>query len=91
MHNSSLIFSPTLGILIGLTLTMIIIVLLIIIRIRRSEDDHGASPLEQKFAVAAATLSQNTTSSMKPLLRSTSPRESDERDPDVIPAKFGEQ
>lgn len=75
--------------MIGATLTMIIVILLIILRIRRTQINQGASPLEQKISVRASLHNQNTTSSTKPLLRSSSPKEIDERDPDIIPAKYG--
>lgn len=68
---------------------MIIVILLIILRIKRAQNEEGASPLEQKSLVGAPTHNQNIVSSTKPLLRSSSPREIDERDPDVIPAKYG--
>nr|CAI5858944.1 unnamed protein product [Callosobruchus analis] len=75
--------------MIGTTLTIIIVILLIIVRIRRAQNQSGASSLEQKVS-ADSQQHQNTVSSTKPLLRSASPREIDnERDPDVIPAKYG--
>lgn len=76
-----------LGILIGATLTTIIVILLVIIRVRRAQNQPEAARLEQK--VSGGT-HHNTMSSTKPLLRSASPRDMvDERDPDVIPAKYG--
>lgn len=59
-------------------------------RLRKTQKNQDASPLEQKVLAGAPVHNQNTMSSTKPLLRSSSPRESDERDPDVIPAKYGE-
>lgn len=59
----------------------------IIIRVRRSQSTDS-STLEHKVIGGSH---HNTLSSTKPLLRSTSPKDSDERDPDVIPAKFGKQ
>lgn len=69
---------------------MIIVILLIILRIKNAQSSQGASPLEQKTLVTSSVHHQNTLSSTKPLLRSFSPRDIDEKDPDVIPAKFGE-
>lgn len=84
--DGDLPISPLLGILIGATLTIIIIIFLIIIRARRSQSQN-TSTLDQKIM---GTSQHNTMSSTKPLLRSSSPREiTDEKDPDVIPAKFG--
>lgn len=88
-HDGSIAFSPILGILIGATLTLIVIILLIILRIRRTKNNSCSSPLEQKLTVGGTARHHNTMSSTKPLLRSCSPREIDERDPDVIPAKYG--
>lgn len=58
-------------------------------RIRKGQSNQGASPLEQKVSSGTPTPNQNTMSSTKPLLSSCSPRDIDERDPDVIPAKYG--
>lgn len=88
-RHGTITFSPILGILIGATLTMVIIILLIILRIRRAQSIQVTMPLEEKVSVGIPTHNQNTMSSLKPLLRSSSPRETDERDPDIIPAKFG--
>nr|CAH7744196.1 unnamed protein product [Callosobruchus chinensis] len=88
-RDGDISFSPILGILIGATLTIIIVIFLIIVRIRRAQNQSGAASLEQKVS-ADSQQHQNTVSSTKPLLRSASPREIDnERDPDVIPAKYG--
>lgn len=83
-------FTPVLGILIGATLTLIIVICLIILRIRKTQNSGDASPLEHKTLVGSSVRNQNTLSSTKPLLRSFSPRDIDDKDPDVIPAKFGE-
>ncbi|XP_022921260.2 neural cell adhesion molecule 2, partial [Onthophagus taurus] len=78
--------SPLLGIVLGAAFTVITIVMLIIIRVRRNQGPPEVN-LEQK-SIGGST--QHTLSSTKPLLRSASPRElSDERDPDIIPAKYG--
>ncbi|KAJ8924236.1 hypothetical protein NQ315_007027 [Exocentrus adspersus] len=84
-QDGDLPFSPVLGILIGATLTIIIVIVLVIIRVRRAQSQPEVS-LEQKVSGGAHN---NTVSSTKPLLRSASPRDVDERDPDVIPAKYG--
>ncbi|XP_018560909.1 neural cell adhesion molecule 2 [Anoplophora glabripennis] len=84
-QDGDLPFSPVLGILIGAALTIIIVIVLVIIRVRRAQSQPEAS-LEQKVSGGPHN---NTVSSTKPLLRSASPREADERDPDVIPAKYG--
>jgi hypothetical protein len=83
--DGDLPFSPVLGMLIGATLTIIIVILLVIIRVRRSQSQPEVT-IEQKVAGGPH---HNTMSSTKPLLRSASPRDTDERDPDVIPAKYG--
>lgn len=84
--DGDLAFSPLLGVLIGATLTIIIVIILVIIRVRRSQSQPVAV-IEQKVAGGPH---QNTMSTTKPLLRSASPRDAiDERDPDVIPAKYG--
>lgn len=84
-QDGDLPFSPVLGILIGATLTIIIVIVLVIIRVRRAQSQPEAN-LEQKVSGGPHN---NTVSSTKPLLRSASPRDADERDPDVIPAKYG--
>lgn len=85
--DGELAISPLLGILIGAALTIIIVVMIIVIRIRRNQEQPEAA-LEQK--IIGSSHHHNTLSSTKPLLRSSSPRDtSDERDPDVIPAKYG--
>lgn len=80
-------FSPVLGILIGATLTMIIVILLVIVRVRKTQNQPEINNTEQKVSVGSNHA--NAVSSTKPLLRSASPRDIDERDPDVIPAKYG--
>lgn len=81
--------TPILGIVIGATLTVITVLLIIIIRIKRKHNYQDASPLEQKSLVGALPHSHNRLSSTKPLLRRCSLKEADERDPDIIPAKYG--
>lgn len=84
--DGDLPISPLLGIVIGAAFTIIAIIMLIVIRVRRSNSQPEAV-LEQKVIGGSH---QHTLSSTKPLLRSSSPRDtSDERDPDVIPAKYG--
>ncbi|KAF5272524.1 hypothetical protein FQA39_LY07848 [Lamprigera yunnana] len=84
--DGELSISPLLGIVLGAAFTVIIVVMLIIIRVRRSHSQPEGI-YEQK--VVGIPHNHNV-SSTKPLLRSGSPREaSDERDPDVIPAKYG--
>ncbi|XP_050504924.1 neural cell adhesion molecule 2 [Diabrotica virgifera virgifera] len=87
-QDGDIAISPVLGILIGATFTIIVVILIIIIRIKRSQNNSSTGLHEQKVSVAAGN-QQNTLSSTKPLLRSTSPRDLDERDPDIIPAKYG--
>ncbi|XP_044745589.1 neural cell adhesion molecule 2 [Coccinella septempunctata] len=86
-YDGDIQFSPALGVIIGAVLTIIIVVLIVIIRVRRSSGHRNAT-LEHKVIGGGGT-QHNTLSSTKPLLRSSSPREGDEKDPDVIPAKFG--
>lgn len=72
--------SPVLGIIAGVVFTLIVIVLMILIRMRRSQessDDDQKSVHEQPGGIT------------KTLHRNVSPREFDERDPDIIPAKYG--
>lgn len=80
--------SPLLGIVIGGAFTIIAIVFFVIVRVRRAQTNGPEA--EQKVLGGGANLGQNL-SSTKPLLRSASPRDcaGDERDPDVIPAKYG--
>lgn len=84
--DGDLPISPLLGVVIGSAFTIIIIVLLIVIRMRKSNSQPEAI-YEQKVVGISQ---HHNVSSTKPLLRSSSPREAyDERDPDVIPAKYG--
>ncbi|KAK4884506.1 hypothetical protein RN001_000777 [Aquatica leii] len=84
--DGDLPISPLLGIVLGAAFTVIIVVMLIIIRVRRSHSQPEGM-YEQKVV---GIPHHHNMSSTKPLLRSGSPREaSDERDPDVIPAKYG--
>lgn len=78
--------SPLLGVVVGAAFTIIVIVMLIILKVRQSHPPTQAI-YEQKVV---GVVHHNTVSSTKPLLRSSSPRDtSDERDPDIIPAKYG--
>lgn len=72
---------------IGAVITLIVIILCVVIRIRRSQGMQVDGNMEQKVVAINPTVNQSNTT--KPLLRSVSPREADERDPDVIPAKYG--
>ncbi|KAB0794697.1 hypothetical protein PPYR_11536 [Photinus pyralis] len=84
--DGDLPISPLLGIVIGAAFTVIVVVMLIIIRVRKAHPQPEAL-YEQKVV---GIPHHHNMSSTKPLLRSGSPREvSDERDPDVIPAKYG--
>lgn len=84
--DGDLSISPLLGIILGAAFTIVAVVALIVIRIRRSQN-HQEAALEQKVI---GVPHHHNVSSSKPLLRSSSPRDvSDERDPDVIPAKYG--
>ncbi|KAK9700737.1 hypothetical protein QE152_g31061 [Popillia japonica] len=84
--DGDLPISPLLGVVIGAAFTVIITVMLIIIRVRKNQEQPEGA-LEQKVLGGS---NQHTLSSTKPLLRSASPRDNnDERDPDVIPAKYG--
>ncbi|CAH1124419.1 unnamed protein product [Ceutorhynchus assimilis] len=80
-------FSPVLGILVGAAGTVIAIAVLIILRMRDAKSNSQAILDEKVSGVSRGQC--NTMSSMKPLLRGSSPRELDERDPDIIPAKYG--
>lgn len=80
--DGDLAISPLLGMVIGAIFTLIIIVLLVAVRLRRSQ--NGMNTDEQK------TVQEPQGVTSKPLLRSVSPRDVDEQDPDVIPAKYGE-
>ncbi|KAJ8951992.1 hypothetical protein NQ317_018674 [Molorchus minor] len=77
----SITLSPILSILIGIASTLILVIV-ICIRVRNSHTPFGSTQ-EQKRGVY-----NNITSSTKPLLRSTSPKEVDEKEPDVVPAKY---
>lgn len=86
--DGDLPISPLLGVVLGAAFTVIAVIMLIVIRVRRSHNDPAAV-MEQK--VIGGTHHHHNLSSTKPLLRSSSPRDtSDERDPDVIPAKYGQ-
>lgn len=79
--------SPFLGVVIGAIVTIIILILLIGVRIR-SQAAARDRPTEQK--IVSLNLAQGgQPNTVKTLNRSSSPREVDERDPDVIPAKYG--
>lgn len=81
--------SPFLGIVIGAIVTIIILILLIALRIRNQTVSRD-KPVEQKMVpmnMGAQTGQINVVKNT--LNRSVSPREIDERDPDVIPAKYG--
>ncbi|XP_050308280.1 nephrin [Anthonomus grandis grandis] len=78
--------SPMLGILIGATITIILVITIVVIRARQQESNPQVM-IEEK--IAGVPDNCNTTSSTKPLLRSASPRDIDEKDPDIIPAKYG--
>lgn len=90
--DGELTISPLLGTLSGAALTIIVIIMIIVIRLRRNQEQPETG-LEQKMIGSSHHHHHhhhNTLSSTKPLLRSSSPRDtSDERDPDVIPAKYG--
>lgn len=77
--------SPFLGMVIGAIVTIIVLILLIAIRIR-SQNSFRERPLEQKMVSLSITHNQTTA---KPANRITEPRDPDEMDPDVIPAKYG--
>ncbi|XP_066147993.1 neural cell adhesion molecule 2 isoform X1 [Euwallacea fornicatus] len=78
--------SPVLGTLIGASITIIIIIAIVILRVRKSQGRPQVM-LEEKIPGVPGHC--NTMSSTKPLLRSASPRDMDEKDPDIIPAKYG--
>ncbi|XP_060524523.1 nephrin [Cylas formicarius] len=78
--------SPILGVLIGAVLTVVVVIIIVVLRIRKAKEDQHLV-LEEKTSGIPAHC--NTLSSTKPLLRSASPREMDERDPDIIPVKYG--
>ncbi|XP_017771245.1 PREDICTED: nephrin [Nicrophorus vespilloides] len=82
--DGELPISPIIGIIIGTALTIIVMMLVIIV-VRRSEKQTEGG-LDQKV-IGGQNLGLSST---KPLLRSASPRDGiDERDPDIIPAKYG--
>lgn len=72
---------------IGAVVTLIVIILCVVVRIKKSQEFQADGNMEQKVVAVNPIANQGTIS--KPLLRSISPREVDERDPDVIPAKYG--
>ncbi|KAF7286927.1 hypothetical protein GWI33_003193 [Rhynchophorus ferrugineus] len=78
--------SPVLGVLMGATVTIVVVIVAIIVHVRKSQNGPEVI-LEEKMSGIPSHC--NTMSSTKPLLRSASPRELDEKDPDVIPAKYG--
>ncbi|KAH1001175.1 hypothetical protein HUJ04_013422 [Dendroctonus ponderosae] len=84
--DGDLAISPVLGILIGASITVIIIIVIVVVRVRRSPNGPQGM-IEEKMPGVPGHC--NTMSSTKPLLRSASPREMDEKDPDIIPAKYG--
>lgn len=85
--DSDMPMSPFLGVVIGAIVTIIILILLIGVRIR-SQAAARDRPTEQK--IVSLNLAQGgQPNTVKTLNRSSSPREVDERDPDVIPAKYG--
>ncbi|KAK9884228.1 hypothetical protein WA026_005177 [Henosepilachna vigintioctopunctata] len=86
-NDGELPFSQVLGIAIGSTLTVTIIIFLIILRIRKSSK-HRDGNFENN-PVGSIENNHNTMSSTKRLLRSSLPKDGDEKEPDVIPANFG--
>ncbi|KAL3287261.1 hypothetical protein HHI36_001737 [Cryptolaemus montrouzieri] len=70
----------------GATLTIIIVVVLVSWKVWKSTG-YPNGTLGHKV-VAGSGIHSNTVCSTKPLLRSSSPRDGDEKDPDIIPAKF---
>lgn len=85
--DSDMPMSPFLGVVIGAIVTIIILILLIGMRIR-SQTGSRERPMEQKM-VSMSIAQTGQVNTVKTLNRSSSPREIDERDPDVIPAKYG--
>ncbi|XP_030763471.1 nephrin-like [Sitophilus oryzae] len=78
--------SPVLGVLMGATVTITIVIVAIVVHVRKRKNRPEVA-LEEKISGIPSHC--NTMSSTKPLLRSASPRDTDEKDPDVIPAKYG--
>lgn len=87
--DSDLPVSPFLGVVIGAIITIIILILLIAIRIRNQTASRD-KPVEQKMVPMNLGSQTGQINVVKNTLnRSASPREIDDRDPDVIPAKYG--
>ncbi|CAH1131742.1 unnamed protein product [Ceutorhynchus assimilis] len=78
-------FSPFFGVIVGAAMTIVAIISIVVVRLRRSQ---SKSQLILDKQVASAT-PQADTMTFSGFTKSVSPRETDEKDPDIIPAKYG--
>lgn len=92
--DGELPISPILGMVVGAALTCVSVVLIVVVKFRRSrssgdQDDH--QPHSEKLSGPNSTSLLHSASSGKDL-GSSGARDGpgDEKDPDIIPAKFGE-
>lgn len=92
--DGELLISPILGMVVGATLTLLSVVLLVVVKLRRSRsgrDQDGRQPHAEKHSGPNSTSLLHATPGSKDLGPSGG-RDGvgDEKDPDIIPAKFGE-
>jgi hypothetical protein len=92
--DGELPISPILGMIVGAALTFISVVLLVVVKFRRSRsngDQDGRQPHVEKHSGPNSTSLLHSTPSGKELGPSgVRDCPGDEKDPDIIPAKFGE-
>lgn len=92
--DGELPMSPILGMVVGTALTLLSVVLLVVVKLRRSRSDRdqdGRQLQTEKHSAPNSTSLLHLTPAGKDLGPS-GVRENfgDEKDPDIIPAKFGE-
>lgn len=92
--DGELPISPILGMVVGAALTFISVVLLVVVKFRRSRssgEQDGRQPHVEKHSGPNSTSLLHSTPSGKDLGPSgVRDGPGDEKDPDIIPAKFGE-
>lgn len=82
-------FSPLLGMIVGAASTLICIVFLVIVKVRRNREH--VQRVEKPAGPACDTVADIASREIPPGKETTTlvSREGDEKDPDIIPAKYG--
>jgi hypothetical protein len=93
--DGELPISPILGMVVGAALTLLSVVLLVVVKLRRSRsgrDQDCRQPHAEKFSGRNSTSLLHSAQGGKDLVSSGGGKDGvgDEKDPDIIPAKFGE-